>query len=154
MSIPGAENPRKVKNIVRPQIRRFRLLYARLLDELGQCESVNGGKTAAVADAQLSAHKGASETTPAAKTPAAEEKDMAIWRKLGLVDDIGMAEIRVSWRAPVADKDCHTFRGKQRRMLIFDNGRPGFIAFFLPLARSNQPRRLTEPTSSANSLVD
>ena len=31
MSIPGAENPHKVKNIVSPQIHRFRGLYGRLL---------------------------------------------------------------------------------------------------------------------------
>ena len=36
MSIPGGENPRKVQNIVRPQISRFRTLYQRLLAELGE----------------------------------------------------------------------------------------------------------------------
>jgi hypothetical protein len=34
MSIPGAENPQKVKNIVRPQIPRFRGLYFKLLREI------------------------------------------------------------------------------------------------------------------------
>jgi hypothetical protein len=34
MSIPGAENPHKVKNIVSPQIHRFRGLYGRLLYEM------------------------------------------------------------------------------------------------------------------------
>ncbi|KAH8084219.1 Mmp37-domain-containing protein, partial [Filobasidium floriforme] len=35
MSIPGAENPHKVKNIVAPQMHRFRGLYGRLLSGMG-----------------------------------------------------------------------------------------------------------------------
>lgn len=35
MSIPGAENPDKVKNIVSPQMHRFRGLYGRLLRGMG-----------------------------------------------------------------------------------------------------------------------
>ncbi len=36
MVVPGGENPRKVQNIVRPQIARFRSLYYKLLAELGE----------------------------------------------------------------------------------------------------------------------
>lgn len=103
MSIPGAENPRKVKNIVRPQIRRFRLLYARLLDELGHCEPVQGGAAVAARHGEGGGSSSSVEVT--AKTPA-EEKDVAIWRKLGLVDDVGMAEIRVGCRASQAVRRC------------------------------------------------
>lgn len=42
MSIPGAENPQKVQNIVRPQIDRFRGLYFKLLREIGGVSPASG----------------------------------------------------------------------------------------------------------------
>lgn len=42
MSIPGAENPQKVQNIVRPQVDRFRGLYFKLLREIGGVSPASG----------------------------------------------------------------------------------------------------------------
>lgn len=42
MSIPGAENPQKVRNIVRPQIPRFRGLYFKLLREIKGISPASG----------------------------------------------------------------------------------------------------------------
>jgi len=46
MSIPGAENPRKVNNIVDAQMDRFQGVYGRLLSELDSLAVVGvpGGK--------------------------------------------------------------------------------------------------------------
>lgn len=46
MSIPGAENPRKVGNIVDAQMNRFQGVYGRLLSELDSLAVVGvpGGK--------------------------------------------------------------------------------------------------------------
>ncbi|KAJ9114983.1 hypothetical protein QFC22_005311 [Naganishia vaughanmartiniae] len=61
MSIPGAENPKKVQNIVRPQIDRFRGLYFKLLQEIG-------GVSPASEQANISGLSG----------------DEAVWATLGL----------------------------------------------------------------------
>ena len=74
MAIPGAENPEKVKNIVRPQIHRFRGLYFKLLREI----------------------KGISPAAGAVDT-AGLSGDEAVWTAMGLGKSDGSGRLRV-WR--------------------------------------------------------
>jgi len=64
MSVPGGENPRKVQNIVRPQIPRFRNLYYKLLSELGSVRS--------------------KELVAANKLATAKSREERMWLRMGL----------------------------------------------------------------------
>ncbi len=72
MSVPGGENPRKVQNIVRPNIERFRALYGRLLGELGEIRA---------ADPEVA---------------TAKEGDEQAWTRLGLGVEGGEGIVTVS----------------------------------------------------------
>lgn len=75
MSIPGAENPEKVKNIVRPQINRFRGLYFKLLREIK-------GISPATGTVDVSGLSG----------------DEAVWTAMGLGKSDGSGRLRVRSR--------------------------------------------------------
>lgn len=88
MSIPGAENPHKVKNIVAPQMHRFRGLYGRLLSGMGGVKPADEDK---VRRANLG-DVGGPEDEKA-------EREVA-WRKVGLGIDAGegVLKVRISER--------------------------------------------------------
>jgi hypothetical protein len=75
MSIPGAENPQKVQNIVRPQVNRFRGLYFKLLREIGGVSPASG-------PVDVSGLSG----------------DEAVWTSLGLGESNGSGLLKVSLR--------------------------------------------------------
>jgi hypothetical protein len=83
MSIPGAENPHKVKNIVAPQMHRFRGLYGRLLSGMGGVKPADEEK---VRRADLGDVGGPEEEKA--------EREVA-WRKVGLGIDAGEGVLRV-----------------------------------------------------------
>jgi hypothetical protein len=85
MSIPGAENPHKVKNIVAPQMHRFRGLYGRLLSGMGGVKPADEDK---VRRADLGDVGGPEEEKA--------EREVA-WRKVGLGIDAGEGVLKVGF---------------------------------------------------------
>jgi hypothetical protein len=89
MSVPGGENPRKVQNIVRPQIRRFRNLYYKLLSELGSVR--------------------AKDSVAAEKLEMTKSPEESLWLRMGLAAEDGSGVIVVR---PVLSRRTHADDGQ------------------------------------------